>query len=136
MNCGCITGNGSPNSCSADALHAAHRRLLQGASKRTRARGSGSASGPELASTAVHRGVGPEAAHVQRAPSAVGVEGELWQPAARGSRWVCRGGQTSGWDRVVRSFVSDFIRKHDSLPLEDYRHANKEIVYWTLEYAV
>ena len=79
--------------------------------------------------TAVHRGVGPEAAHVQRAPSAVGMEGELWQPAARGSRWVCRGGQTSGWDRVVRSFVSDFIRNFASTivcPSKTYRHGPRQ----------
>ena len=61
----------------------------------------------------------------------MGVEGELWQPAARGSRWVCQGDQTSGWDRAVWSLISVFIRYANSLPLEDYCHSNKEIVYLT-----
>ena len=77
--------------------------------------------------TRLHRGIVLEAAHVQLGPAAVGVEGELWQPAARGSRWVCQGGQTSGWDRAVWILISVFIRYANSLPLEDYCHSNKEI---------
>ena len=77
--------------------------------------------------TRLHRGIVLEAAHVQLGPAAVGVEGELWQPAARGSRWVCQGDQTSGWDRAVWSLISVFIRYANSLPLEDYCHSNKEI---------